>query len=326
MRATVPTNKKASLRFDDRDTLVGEADSGLIAVVPGKVAESELLRRIQADEESGERMPPEGKPVTASEIELLTRWIAERCGVRGALGVSAGSPAHRAGTYAIPSWPRQAIDRFTLSKLEAAGLKPVGPAACGGLDPPCLRGCDGLASGTGDRGRADAAIGPKRPTSGWSSDCWPPRPSANAGHESGWMWCATPKTNSFERDGAKPNAWKYRDYVIRAMNSDKPYNQFMREQIAGDELETVTPDSLTATGYYRLGLWDDEPADPLQAIFDGYDDLVTTTSQGFLGLTLNCARCHDHKIDPLTQKDYYAHGGLHARRDALCDVAAIKAQ
>jgi hypothetical protein len=113
------------------------------------------------------------------------------------------------------------------------------------------------------------------------------------------------ETNSFERDGVKPNAWKYRDYVIRAMGSDKPYDQFIREQIAGDELETVTSDSLTATGYYRLGLWDDEPADPLQAKFDGFDDLVTTTSQTFLGLTLNCARCHDHKIDPLTQKDYY---------------------
>ncbi len=90
------------------------------------------------------------------------------------------------------------------------------------------------------------------------------------------------------------------------MNSDKSYDQFIREQIAGDELDTVTHETLTATGYYRLGLWDDEPADPEQALFDGFDDLVSTTSQGILGLTLNCARCHDHKIDPLTQKDYYA--------------------
>ncbi len=114
------------------------------------------------------------------------------------------------------------------------------------------------------------------------------------------------ESNSFERDNPKPNAWKYRDYVISAFSSDKPYDEFVREQLAGDELKEVTPESLTATGYYRLGIWDDEPADPLQARFDEYDDILTTTSQAFMGLTLNCARCHDHKIDPLTQKDYYS--------------------
>ena len=114
------------------------------------------------------------------------------------------------------------------------------------------------------------------------------------------------KRTATSATGVKPNAWKYRDYVIRSFNADKPYDQFIREQLAGDELDEVTPDSLTATGFYRLGIWDDEPADPLQARFDGYDDIVTTTSQGMLGLTLNCARCHDHKIDPLTQKDYYS--------------------
>ena len=72
------------------------------------------------------------------------------------------------------------------------------------------------------------------------------------------------ETNSFERDGLKPNAWKYRDYVIRSFNDDKPYDQFVREQLAGDELDQVTDDSMIATGYYRLGTWDDEPADPLQ--------------------------------------------------------------
>src|SRR5207248_2939788 len=103
----------------------------------------------------------------------------------------------------------------------------------------------------------------------------------------------------------KPFAWKYRDYVIRSFNADKPYDQFVREQIAGDELPNWSPDAIIATGYYRLGLWDDEPADPLQALFDGYDDLVTVTGQGFLGMTLNCARCHDHKADPIPQSDYY---------------------
>ncbi|MCR9198600.1 MAG: PSD1 and planctomycete cytochrome C domain-containing protein [Planctomycetaceae bacterium] len=113
------------------------------------------------------------------------------------------------------------------------------------------------------------------------------------------------ETNSYERDGAKPHVWRYRDYVIDAFNSDKPYSQFIIEQLAGDELDEVTADSMVATGFYRLGRWDDEPADPALAFYDDIDDIVTTTSQTFLGLTVNCARCHDHKIDPIPQRDYY---------------------
>src|SRR6185295_14244196 len=86
----------------------------------------------------------------------------------------------------------------------------------------------------------------------------------------------------------------------------KPYDRFLREQLAGDELWPDDPDAVIATGFYRLGLWDDEPADPLLATYDGFDDIVTTTGQGFLGLTINCARCHDHKIDPIPQRDYYS--------------------
>ena len=114
------------------------------------------------------------------------------------------------------------------------------------------------------------------------------------------------ETNSFERDDPKPHAWRYRDYVIRSFNDDKPYDQFVREQLAGDELDEVTPDSIIATGYYRLGIWDDEPADRLLAVYDNLDDLVSTTGQAFLAMTINCARCHDHKIDPITQADYYS--------------------
>lgn len=113
------------------------------------------------------------------------------------------------------------------------------------------------------------------------------------------------ESNSFERDDPKPFVWKYRDYVIRALNNDKPYNQFLLEQLAGDELPEPTPETITATGYYRLGAWDDEPADPKLAMFDELDDIIATTSQGFLGLTMNCARCHDHKLDPVPQADYY---------------------
>ena len=113
------------------------------------------------------------------------------------------------------------------------------------------------------------------------------------------------ETNGYERDGPKPNAFRYRDYVIRSFNADKPFDQFVKEQLAGDEINPDDPDSLMATGFYRLGTWDDEPADRLQATFDEFDDIVATTSQAFLGMTMNCARCHDHKIDPVPQTDYY---------------------
>src|SRR5262249_17376920 len=102
-----------------------------------------------------------------------------------------------------------------------------------------------------------------------------------------------------------PNVWKYRDYVIRAFNEDKPYDRFILEQLAGDELPDATPETIIATGCYRLGPFDDEPADPKTDRFDHPDDMVSTTSQAFMGLTMGCARCHHHKFDPLTQHDYY---------------------
>lgn len=299
-----PDKQESGLRFDDRATVVGKAESGLVSVVPNHPDKSELLRRLTAGEESDERMPPEGKPLTASEIDVLTRWIA---GGAEFTQHYAFRPPQR---VALPKnqnkqWGRTAIDRFTLSRLEQAGLSPVAEAGPSELIRRVYLDVTGLPP------TPESVVALSR---NWSEETYVElvdRLLATPAFGQRWarMWLDVVRyaeTNSFERDGAKPNAWKYRDYVIDAMNSDKSYDQFIREQIAGDELDVVTPESLTATGYYRLGLWDDEPADPLQARFDGYDDLVTTTSQGMLGLTLNCARCHDHKIDPLTQKDYYA--------------------
>jgi hypothetical protein len=115
-------------------------------------------------------------------------------------------------------------------------------------------------------------------------------------------------SNGYERDGAKPSVWRYRDYVIAALNGDKPYDQFVVEQIAGDELPDASGESLIATGFHALGTWQDE-VDPLEAPqyrADELDDMVRTTSQAFLGITLGCARCHNHKFDPLTMVDYYS--------------------
>jgi hypothetical protein len=113
------------------------------------------------------------------------------------------------------------------------------------------------------------------------------------------------ETHGYERDDPKPNAWKYRDYVIRAFNADLPYDRFVAEQLAGDELPDAGEDALIATGLHRLGLIDDEPADPVMDRFDQLDDVIKTVGTTFLGLTIHCARCHDHKFDPIKQVDYY---------------------
>lgn len=111
-------------------------------------------------------------------------------------------------------------------------------------------------------------------------------------------------TNGYERDGDKPSAWRYRDYVIDSLNADKPFDAFLTEQIAGDEVAEVTAETMTATTFLRLGTWDDEPADPLVDRYDQLDDVVRGVATTFLGLTLNCARCHNHKFEPLSQIDY----------------------
>ena len=114
------------------------------------------------------------------------------------------------------------------------------------------------------------------------------------------------ETNGYERDGDKPQAWRFRDYVIDSFNQNKPYDQFILEQLAGDEIENPSAAAITATGFHRLGIWDDEPADRVLARYDYLDDIVRTTTEVFLGMTVGCARCHDHKIDPIPTKDYYS--------------------
>ena len=111
----------------------------------------------------------------------------------------------------------------------------------------------------------------------------------------------------FEYDMHRPNAWRYRDYVIRSFNADKPYDVFLTEQIAGDEMDGKTEDSLIATGFLRAGprvLFREK--DNPERRFDYLDEILGTIGKGTLGLTINCARCHDHKFDPIRQRDYYA--------------------
>ncbi len=113
------------------------------------------------------------------------------------------------------------------------------------------------------------------------------------------------ETSGYERDQTKPFAWKYRDWIVSALNRDMPYDQFIRDQLAGDHIPDRSESSVIATGFLRLGTWNDEPNDPEDYKYERLEDLVHATSSAFLGMTTKCARCHDHKFDPIPQEDYY---------------------
>ena len=289
--------------MNQRDAALVVLDSGKHAFVPGQPDESELVRRIAAEDEA-DRMPPEGKPLTAAQVDLIRQWVAQ-----GAKWEEhwAFQPVSRPTIPEVKhrDWVRNPIDAFILHRLEQNDLEPAPPAGKAALIRRAYYDLTGLPPLPAE---VDSFLADNTPEA-YERLIDRLLASPQYGERWGRPWLDAVRyaeTNSFERDGPKPHAWRYRDYVIRSFNSDKPYAQFVREQLAGDEMTPVTPERLIATGFYRLGLWDDEPADRLQAEYDTLDDLVTTTGQVFLGLTVNCARCHDHKIDPIPQHDYYS--------------------
>ena len=311
---------KGGLRLSSRAAVLKGGDQGA-AVVLDKPAESLLIQAINYD---GLEMPPSGK-MPKAEIDVLTKWVTQ--GLPWTAGASAPEDKPREGppkvddaarnywayrplqAHEIPqvkskAWVRNSIDAFVLSKLEAEGLAPAAPADRVAL---MRRACYDLIGLPPTPEEVDAFVADK------ADDAYErlvdrllARPQY--GEKWGRHWLDLVRyaeTHGYERDSLKPFAWRYRDYVIDSFNRDKPYNQFLTEQLAGDELDTVTAETLIATGFYRLGIWDDEPADRLLAKYDVLDGVVSTTSQVVLGMTVGCARCHDHKKDPIPQRDYY---------------------
>ncbi|HET6328165.1 MAG TPA: DUF1549 and DUF1553 domain-containing protein [Planctomycetaceae bacterium] len=201
-------------------------------------------------------------------------------------------------------WCANPIDCFILSRLETAGWTPNSTAEPRALLRRVFLDVVGLPPSPADQQTflADSSSG------AWSRLVDRLLDDPGYGERWGRHWLDLVRyaeSNGYERDAAKPSVWRYRDWVIDSLNSDKPYDRFVLEQLAGDELPDATAETIIATGFNRLGPWDDEPADPAEDRFDQLDDLVRTTSQAFLGLTLGCARCHNHKFDALTQHDYY---------------------
>ncbi len=309
------------LRLTDRESILKGGVTGP-AVTLDKPLDSLLVKIVHYD---GRQMPPSGKMAQAN-IDILTKWvqiglpmsakkIADDAGVKRIVPPSVSAETMRFWAFrpvrrpAAPkvknaAWTTNPIDNFILSKLEAKHLTPAAPASKIALLRRATYDLTGLPPTPAQVRAFLADADPKA----YEKVVDRLLASPQYGERWGRHWLDLVRyaeSNSFERDNPKPFVWRYRDYVIKSFNADKPYNQFIREQLAGDELPDATPESLIATGYYRLGTWDDEPADPEQARYDELDDIVATTGQTFLGLTVNCARCHDHKLDPIPQKDYY---------------------
>jgi hypothetical protein len=310
---------KGDLRLNSRAALLEGGDSGP-ALVPGHPESSRMIDAVNF--RKGLEMPP-SKKLSARQVAVLEDWVkmgapwpgeatTERAkNVARGMTITAADRRYwafqpvRSPAVPLASGARHPIDGFIAQKLAEKGLSAAPPASRRELIRRVTFDLIGLPASPEE---VDAFVADAAPNA-YEKLIERLLASPQYGERWGRHWLDVVRfaqTNGYERDHEKPNAWRYRDYVIKALNQDKPYDQFILEQLAGDELDAVTDDSLTATAFFRLGVWDDEPDDRRQAEFDELDDMLATTSNAFLGLTLGCARCHDHKFDPIGQDDYYS--------------------
>lgn len=323
--------QKAGLRIDSRDALLTGGDSGA-AIVPGKPEDSLLVRAIGYTGDV--KMPPKSK-LPAAEIAILTEWVRRGAAWPNAVPSSVPkvsesgplfTPEQKAFWAFSPvgdptpppvrdaAWVRTPIDRFILAELEAKGLQPA-PAA----DKRTLirRATFDLTGLPPTPAEVDAFLADEAPDA-FARVVDRLLASPRYGERWGRHWLDVARygdSNGLDENLAFVNAFRYRDYVVSAFNSDKPYDRFVREQIAGDLL----PDSgdlperferLIATGFLALGPKMLAEDDPVKMQMDIIDEQVDTVGRAILGLTLGCARCHDHKFDPIPTEDYYSLAGI----------------
>lgn len=326
---------KGGLRLTDRDSAIKGGDTGA-AILPGKPDDSLLIKAIDYTGEL--KMPPEGK-LSDSEIEKLKRWV-----MLGAPWPALGTTPNEtqsAGFQVTPvqqkwwayqpvqdtllpnvkdrTWPRNEVDQFILAELEARNLNPSEPADrrtwlrratfdLTGL-PPTPDEVDAFLADASseafakvvDRLLASTAYGQR-----WARHWLDVVRYAD-------FYDANPKTRTASCEITE--AWRYRDWVVDSLNTDLPFDQFIVHQIAGDLLPSPTgdeiyPAGLIATTFLTNGAWDRGDADKEKMVSDMVDDNIDTVGKAFLGVTLGCARCHDHKFDPISNEDYYALAGV----------------
>jgi hypothetical protein len=323
--------QKGGLRLDSLASILKGGESGP-AVVPGKPEESLLVDAINY---AGPEMPPTGK-LAPEKVSVLTRWVslgapwpsrdraaphatlvATRDPLKAKIAAIRGSfwslePVRRPVVPAaterwggdLVDWPRNPIDRFVLASLAEHGLKPAAEA-----DKPTLirRVTFDLTGLPPTPEEIDAFLADLAPG---AYERLIDRLLASPGYGQRWgrHWLDLVRyaeSDGFRQDAFRPQAWLYRDYVVRAFNTDKAYDRFLTEQLAGDELDPDDPELRVATGYLRLGTYEFNQRNVRGQWADILNDITDVTGEVFLGLSIGCARCHNHKFDPILQRDYY---------------------
>jgi hypothetical protein len=297
------SNRKAKLRLDTKSEALAHRESGT-AIVPGKPDESVVIDRILSDDPSDTMPPPKAnKPLTDAEKSLIKDWIA------------AGAPWAEHWAFVTPSKPpvpvikdkavvRNPIDAFVMQRLEQEGLRPNGPADRSTLIrrlyldlvglPPMPEEVDAFV--------ADNAADATEKLVDRLLD------SPHYGEKWAQMWLDAARyadSDGYEKDKGR-QVWAYRDWVVESLSRDLPYNRFLIEQLAGDLLPNATDDQKVATGFLRNSMINEEGGiDPEQFRMEAMFDRLDAVGKSMLGLTIQCAQCHTHKYDPITQTDYY---------------------
>ncbi len=322
---------KSGLRLDVKSAALRGGDSGAV-IVPSESAKSLLLERISS--RGDDKMPPEGERLSDSHVGLIKRWIEQ--GANWPDGVDKAKLVDKYDWWSLkplvrPDVPAinpdvirsqnrpiaasekiSPIDAFVIAKLHEKGLTPSPAADRRTLARRAYFDLIGLPP---TPEKIEAFLADTDPNA-YEKLVDELLESPHYGERWARHWLDVVHygdTHGYDKDKPRPNAWPYRDYVIRALNSDKPYSQFIEEQIAGDILSPGTEDGITATGFLAAGPWDfighaevpESKTDGMIARLLDRDDMVSNACNTFLSLTVQCARCHNHKFDPVVQEDYY---------------------
>ncbi len=317
---------KGGLLTDSREALLKGGDSGPV-IIPGKPDESLLITAIGYDDPDLQ-MPPKDKKLSDADIATLTEWIQVGAGweqeePKGGEAASvkrrkpgeitekdrqwwAFQPLKKVMPPGVSSAAllRNEIDRFVLARLEQEGLRPSPEA---GREVLIRRVTFDLTGLPPTPAEVDAFVADKSPDA-YEQLVGRLLASPHYGERMARQWLDLVRYSDgdgYRADEYRPYAWRYRDYVIRSFNNDKPYTRFVQEQLAGDELFPNDPDAMIATGYLRHGIYEWNARDVRGQWDYILNDLTDTTADVFLGLGLQCARCHDHKFDPILQRDYF---------------------
>ena len=335
---------KGGLRLSRRADLLKGGDSGP-AIVPGKPEASLLIRGLSHQNEEL-KMPPKGK-LPEADIAALVKWVKDGAAWPDS-GATANAPAPKPGQLfsdeqrrfwafqpvaetAIPvvknnEWVRNPIDAFVLARLEAKGMLPAKPADRRTL----LRRVTYDLTGLPPTPQEIRDFVDDNSAHAWEHVIDRLMRSPQYGESQARHWLDIARyadSNGLDENTAFANAWRYRDYVIKSFNEDKPYDQFIREQIAGDLLPDAdtNSDRLTGTGFLVLGPKLLAEPDKQKMKLDIADEQVDTIGKAFLGLTLGCARCHDHKFDPIPTRDYYGLLGIFTSTRTMKNLSTVAA-